>query len=52
MMVFINLYSSKQCDIDELIRDFDYSVSINKEMEGNIKKAYEDLDPLKAYQLF
>lgn len=38
--------------MDELIKDFEYSVSINKDVEQCIKGAWENLDPKKVYSLF
>lgn len=37
---------------EELIRDFDHSMSLNKDFEAGLKKAFEELDPLKALALF
>ena len=37
---------------EELARDFDYVVNLNKDFEQGLRKAYEELDPLKTYKLF
>jgi len=37
---------------DELARDFDYSMSLNRDFESGLRKAYEEIDPLKAMKLF
>jgi hypothetical protein len=34
--------------MDELIRQFEYSCSMNPDIERNIKDFSEDLDPLKV----
>jgi DNA-directed RNA polymerase III subunit RPC1 len=39
---------SKDNEVDELIRLFDYSCGINADIERNIKDFCEDLDPLKV----
>jgi DNA-directed RNA polymerase III subunit RPC1 len=39
---------SKEHDIDDLIKQFEYSCSVNPELERHIKEFCEDLDPLKV----
>lgn len=38
--------------MDDLIKQFDYSCSLDPEIEKNIKDFCEDLDPMKVYQIF
>ena len=38
----------KESEMDDLIRQFEYSCSINPEIENKIKDFSEDLDPLKV----
>lgn len=43
---------NQKTEMDDLIKDFEYSLSLNKDMESSLKKAYEDLDPLKVFNIF
>jgi DNA-directed RNA polymerase III subunit RPC1 len=39
---------TKDFDMDDLIKQFDYSCSLDPEIEKNIKDFAEDLDPMKV----
>lgn len=43
---------TKDQEMDDLIRQFEFSCSVNPEIERNIKDFCEDLDPLKVKSLF
>ena len=43
---------SKDQELDDLIHQFEFSCSMNPDIERNIKDFSEDLDPLKVQQLF
>ena len=32
-------------DMDDFIKDFEFSCSINKDLDSSIKRSYEDMDP-------
>ena len=42
----------KDSDVDELIRQFEYSCNLNPELERNLKDMTEDLDPVKVQRIF
>ena len=43
---------TKESDMDDLIRQFEHSCSVNTDLEKSIKDAVEELDPLKTRGLF
>lgn len=49
MKMIHDKYNSKTNDVEELIREFDYSMTLNKDIERGIKDMQEDMDPLKVY---
>lgn len=43
--------ASKNDEIDELLNNFSYVSSLNNNIESSLKSAFEDIDPLKAYNI-
>lgn len=37
---------------EELAREFDLAMTLNKDFEQGLRKAFEEIDPLKTYRLF
>jgi DNA-directed RNA polymerase III subunit RPC1 len=38
--------------LEEFNRDFDQALKLNKDLESGLQNAYEDLDPLRTWNLF
>ncbi len=38
--------------MDDFIKEFETSCTLNKDLENVIKKSYEDLDPQKVHNMF